>query len=73
MKKIIYIILMMVSVMLMSCEQPNPAGSFYGIQKIEYEGHTYLLYLNWKNHTKVDGITHDMNCKCLKQENFDKQ
>lgn len=73
MKKLVYITLMMVSVMLMSCEQPNSDGSFYGIQKIEYEGHTYLLYRNKKKLSKVDGITHDMNCKCLKQENFNKQ
>lgn len=73
MKKLVYITLMLFSVMLMSCEKRNTDGSFYGIQKIEYEGHTYLLYRNWAEHTKVDGITHDMNCKCLKQKDFDKQ
>ena len=66
MKKLIFATLILCSATLVSCEQPNPDGTFYGIEKIEYEGHTYLLFHTWKEHAKVDGITHDMNCKCLK-------
>lgn len=66
MKKLLFATLILCSATLVSCEPRNPDGTFYGIEKIEYEGHTYLLYHTWKAHGQVDGMTHDMNCKCLR-------
>lgn len=35
---------------------------FNRISKMEYEGHTYLLYVSPAG--VVGGMTHDENCKC---------
>lgn len=44
-------------------ERTNP---LFRIQKVEYEGHTYLYFLEQNGRAGFAGITHDENCKCRK-------
>ena len=36
----------------------------YSIHKINYEGHSYLIY----DQPRRGGICHDQNCECLKEK-----
>lgn len=38
----------------------------FRIKKIEYEGHTYLYFLETGYHVGYAGFAHDENCKCRK-------
>lgn len=66
MKHLFVFILLLVA--LTSCkDQPRDSnGYFYEISKIEYEGHSYLLYRSSSG--RVNGITHNMNCSCVKNQ-----
>lgn len=60
MKKLIFLFIPL----LISCSSDNSKKS--QISKLEFEGHTYLLYHGGLNHTWMDvqGLCHDENCKC---------
>lgn len=38
----------------------------FTIKKIEYEGHSYLYFVETGYHIGYAGFTHDENCKCRK-------
>lgn len=36
----------------------------FKIQKVKYEGHTYLYFINRHGYAGFAGFTHDENCQC---------
>lgn len=43
----------------------------FKIHKFEYEGHTYLYFMEGAGHRAWAGLTHDENCKCRKNVSND--
>lgn len=43
----------------------------FHIHKIEFEGHSYLYFVETGYHVGYAGFTHDENCKCLKNVRHD--
>lgn len=74
MKKIVFTLLLSMC-LFTSCEPDkdikrtkNDRPIRYSIEKIDFEGHEYLIYHEGYGRTRVGGFTHSENCQCKKQK-----
>ena len=51
--------------------QMNYTSPKFTIHKIEFEGHSYLYFVETGYHVGYAGFTHDENCKCRKDVRHD--
>lgn len=69
------------SVVFASCDNSAPKGQTIvvtsalkrcTIEKLNYEGHEYLIYREGPNHGtgRIGGITHSGNCPCFKNDSI---
>lgn len=80
MKKI-FLILCLLSVVFTSCDNGTPKDQTIvitsvlkrcTIEKINYEGHEYLIYREGLNQGtgRIGGVTHSGNCPCFKNDSI---
>lgn len=68
MKKTIIILTAIVcTAAMVSCEPDKPRQIAAHITEINYKGHRYLLYKDYRGNRGYGGLAHDPDCPCYKR------
>ena len=75
MKKLFLILNLMFVIMVTSCDYKDTCSNNSNelsdnIEKVTYEGHEYLIFIDGYGEWRITGFTHSGNCPCLKNDSI---